>query len=327
MKRREFISLVGGAAASLPLAARGQQKPMPVIGLLQSASVEGSAKRVGAFLKGLAEGGFVDGENVTILYSWANGQSDRLPQLAADLVGRRVAVFVTPASIPATLAAKAATSTIPIVFATGADPVAAGVVASLNRPEGNITGITSQNINLAAKRLELLHQLVPHVKRYFLLINPESPFADLFAKDARGGAAKLGIQIESVSARTPEELASAFAGLPAGPDKALLSSPEPFFYSRRAQIIALAERYRLAAAFDTIDYVTEGGLLSYGANFLEVMRRAGLFVGRVLKGEKIADLPVEQSNTFELAVNLKTARTLGITVPPNLLALADEVVE
>lgn len=331
MRRRTFLMRLAGGSAALtvwPFRVLAQQHDAkPVIGLLQPASPEGNARRVDAFVKGLAQAGFVDGENVTIVYRWANNQTEKLAPLAAGLVRDNVAVIVTPASIPATRAAQAATSTIPIVFATGADPVAAGVVASLNRPGANVTGVMSLNIDIASKRLEMLHELVPQAKRCFVLINPASPFAVPFGKDVQTGAAKLGIQIDTLQAGTESEIDAAFARLPAGSDRILLSSPEPFLYSRRAQIIALAARYNLPAAFDTRDYVDDGGLLSYGADFLDVLRRAGVYVGRILKGEKPFDLPVEQSDKFELIINLKTAKALGLTIPPQLLAITDEVIE
>jgi putative ABC transport system substrate-binding protein len=332
MRRRDFVSLVGGTAMAAPFvsslrAAHAQRDGKPVIGMLHSASLEGNARRVDAFLKGLAEAGFVDGKNVTIIHRWADNQTERLAPLAADLARLNVAVIATPASIPATRAAQAATSTIPIVFATGADPVAAGVVASFNRPGGNVTGVASLNSDIASKRLDVLHQLVPRAKRCFVLVNPDSPVAASFVKDVEAGASRLDLQIETLRAGTDSEIDAAFAGLPAGSDRVLLSSPSPFLYGRRAQIIALAARYNLPAAFDTRDYVDDGGLLSYGADFLDVLRRAGVCVGRILKGEKPATLPVEQSNKFELAINLRTAKALGLTIPPQLLALADEVIE
>lgn len=332
MRRRDFISVVGGTAMAVPFApwlraAHAQHDERPVIGMLQSSSLEGNARRVDAFLRGLEEAGFVDGKNVTIIYRWADNQVEKLAPLAADLVRHNVAVIATPASMPATRAARAATSSIPIVFATGADPVAAGVVASLSRPGGNVTGVTSLNIDVGSKRLDLLHQLVPQAKRCFVLVNPASPVAASFISDVRAGASRLDIQIETLRAGTESEIDAAFAGLPANSDKVLLSSPEPFLYSRRAQIIALAARYNVAAGFDTRDYVDDGGLLSYGANFLDVLRRAGVYVGRILKGERPASLPVEQSDKFELAINLRTAKALGLTIPAQLLAVADDVIE
>jgi putative ABC transport system substrate-binding protein len=332
MRRRDFISVVGGTAMAAPFvswlrAAHAQHDEKPVIGMLQSASPEGNARRVHAFLRGLGEVGFVDGKNVTITYLWADNQTEKLAPLAADLARHNVAVIATPASMPATRAAQAATSTIPIVFATGADPVAAGVVASLNRPGGNVTGVTSLNIDVASKRLDVLHQLVPQAKRCFVLVNPASSGAASYVKDVQAGASRLDIQIEALRAGTEGEIDAVFAGLPARSDRVLLSSPEPFLYSRRAQIIALAARHNLPAAFDTIEYVDDGGLLSYGADFLDVLRRAGVYVGRILKGETPATLPVEQSTKFELAINLRTAKALGLTIPPQLLALADDVIE
>ena len=325
MRRREFITLVSGAAAAWPLAARAQQPALPVVGFLHSTSRQQTAKRLEAFLKGLEQAGFVDGQNVTISYRWAEGQNDKLPALAADLVRQKVAIITTPGSIAAALAAKAATSTIPIVFATGADPVAVGLVASLNRPGGNVTGVTSLNINIATKRLELLHQLVPQATRYFVLIDPGSPVSGSFIKDVEAAAPKLGLHVDILRAGNASEIDTAFTALQRG--DTLLSSTDPFLYSRRDQIIALSARYAVPAAFDTPDYVEAGGLLSYGADFLDVLQRAGRYVGRILKGEKPADLPVEQSEKFELAINLKTAKALGINVPPNLLALADAVIE
>jgi putative ABC transport system substrate-binding protein len=320
------MRLIGGAVL-LPLAAHGQRGDKPMIGMLQSSSPAGNARRVDAFLKGLAEAGFVDGENVTITYRWADSQAEKLAPLAADLVRQNVAVIFTPGSMPATRAAKAATSTIPIVFATGADPVAAGVVASLNRPGRNVTGVTSLNINVASKRLDVLHQLVPQARRCFVLVNPASPFAASFVRDVEAGASRLGLSVETLRASTKSEIDASFAGLPAGDDRMLLSSPEPLLYSRRAQIIALAARYKVPAAFDTRDYADDGGLLSYGANFLEVLRRAGAYVGRILKGEVPAHLPVEQSDRFELVLNLSAAKALGLAIPSQLLAVADEVIE
>jgi putative tryptophan/tyrosine transport system substrate-binding protein len=325
MRRREFITLIGGAAVPWPLAAHAQQPAMPVVGFLHSTSRRQTAKRLEAFLKGLERAGFVDGQNVTISYRWAEGQNDKLPALAADLVHQKVAIITTPGSIAAALAAKAATSAIPIVFATGADPVAVGLVASLNRPGGNVTGVTSLNINIATKRLELLHQLVPQATRYFVLIDPGSPVSGSFIKDVEAAAPKIGLHVDILRAGNASEIDTAFTALQRG--DALLSSTDPFLYSRRDQIIALSSRYAVPTAFDTPDYVEAGGLLSYGADFLDVLQRAGRYVGRILKGEKPADLPVEQSEKFELAINLKTAKALGINVPPNLLALADEVIE
>jgi putative ABC transport system substrate-binding protein len=327
LRRREFITLFGLSVAAWPFAARAQRGTMPVVGFLHPASPGQTVKRLDAFRKGLEEAGFVEGQNLTIEYRWAAGQNDKLPAMAADLVGRKVAVIAAPSSTPATLAAMSATTSIPIVFATGGDPVALGLVASLNRPGGNVTGVTSLNADVSSKRLEIIHQLVPQVRRYFALINPESPVSIAFLKDVEAGAAKLGIQVDVLRAANEKEIDAAFTNLPRETGNALLSSPEPFLYSRRDQIITLAARYALPAAFDTRDYVEDGGLMSYGADFLDVMQRAGSYVGRIVTGAKPADLPVVRSEKFELAINLKTARTLGIDVPPNLIALADRVIE
>ncbi|MCP4620034.1 MAG: ABC transporter substrate-binding protein [Bradyrhizobium sp.] len=300
---------------------------MPVVGFLHTASPEQTVKRLNAFRKGLEEAGFVEGQNVTIEYRWAEGQNDRLPAMAADLVRRNVAVITTPGSVPATFAAKSATTTIPIVFATGGDPVALSLVASLNRPGGNITGVTSMNADASSKRLDVIRQLVPQAKHYFTLVNPESPVSTAFMEGVAAAATKLRIQLNVLRATNEKEIDAALTNLPQKTGAVLLSSPEPIFYSHRNQIITLAARYGLPAAFDTRDYVDDGGLVSYGADFLDVMQRAGGYVGRVLKGARPADLPVVRSEKFELAINLKTARTLGIDVPPNLVALADYLVE
>jgi putative ABC transport system substrate-binding protein len=300
---------------------------MPVVGFLHPASPEQTVKRLNAFRKGLEEAGFVEGQNLTIEYRWAAGQNDRLPAMAADLTRRKVAVIATPSSTPATLAAMSATTTIPIVFATGGDPVALGLVASFNRPGGNVTGVSSLNADVSSKRLEIIRQLVPQAKHYFALVNPASPVSVAFMKDVQAGAAKLGIQMDVLRATNEREIDAALTNLPQKAGNVLLSSPEPFFYSRRNQIIALAARYAVPTSFDTRDYVDDGGLMSYGADFLDVMQRAGGYVGRILKGARPADLPVVRSEKFELAINLKTARTLGIEVPPNLIALADHVIE
>jgi putative tryptophan/tyrosine transport system substrate-binding protein len=325
MKRREFLTLLGSATAAWPRVALAQQAAMPVIGWLHSASPEQTTRRTDAFRRGLQEAGFVEGQNVMIEYRWANGQNDKLPALAADLVRRQVAVIATPGSPPA--AAMAATSTIPIVFATGGDPVAMGLVASLNRPGGNVTGVTSMNADVGAKRLGLMHQLVPKATRYFALVNPGSALTDPFIADLRAGAASLGFHVDVLRAGSEGEIDAAFASLPPGSGNALLSCPDTFLYTRRAQITALAERHKVPAAFDVRDYVEVGGLVSYGADFFTVMQLAGNYVGRILKGEKPANLPVVQSAKFELVINLKTAKALGIDVPLTLLAIADDVIE
>jgi len=325
--RRKFVAGLGGAALAGPLSARAQQQPVPVIGYLHEGSAEKNVQRLAAYRKGLNAAGYVEGKNVAIEFRWAEGHPDRLPALAANLVDLKVAVIATPFSTTAALAAKAATTTIPIVFATGADPVALGLVATLNRPGGNVTGITTLNSELAAKRLSLMHALVPHASHYFALIHPGAPMAEPFIKDIETGAAKLGITVEVVRAGTPRELDAAFAGLPRQNGNVLLASTDTFYYLRRAQIAALALRHGIPAIFDSRDYVTAGGFASYGPNLLHETMRAGEYTARILKGEKAADLPVVRSEKFELVVNLKAAKALGLTVPPNALALADEVIE
>ena len=327
MRRRELISLLGGAAVAWPLAARAQQPPMPVVGFLHSTSPETNVSRVAAFRKGLTETGYVESRNVAIEFRWAAGQDDQLPELAADLIRRRVAVIATPGSTPAALAAKAATATIPIVFAIGADPIALGLVASLNRPGGNVTGISFQTVELVAKRLELLRELAPRATRFVALVNPDVPFTDAVVKDLQASAASLGLPVEILHARTGREIDAAFATLVQKPDIALLVGPGVFFFQRRAQIVTLAERHALPAIYGAREFSDIGGLISYAPNIVDACQRAGVYAGRILKGEKPADLPVQQPTKFELVVNLNTAKALGLTVPDKLLALADEVIE
>jgi putative ABC transport system substrate-binding protein len=327
MRRRELISLLGGAAVAWPLAARAQQPPMPVVGFLHSTSPETNVSRVAAFRKGLTETGYVESRNVAIEFRWAAGQDDQLPELAADLIRRRVAVIATPGSTPAALAAKAATATIPIVFAIGADPIALGLVASLNRPGGNVTGISFQTVELVAKRLELLRELAPRATRFVALVNPDVPFTDAVVKDLQASASSLGLLVEILHARTGREIDAAFATLVQKPDSALLVSPDAFFFQRRAQIVTLAARHALPAIYGTREFSDIGGLISYGPNIVDACQRAGVYAGRILKGEKPADLPVQQPTKFELVVNLNTAKALGLTVPNKLLALADVVIE
>jgi putative ABC transport system substrate-binding protein len=327
MRRREFISLLGGAAAAWPLVARAQQPAMPVIGFLHSGEPEPNVKRLAAFRKGLSEAGFIEGQNVAIEFRWAGGQNERLPDLAADLVRRQVAVIATAGSTPAALAAKAATTTIPVVFAAGADPIALGLVPSLNRPGGNVTGITSINAELAAKRLGLLHELVPQAARYFALVNPTSALTELIVKDLQAGARTLGLPVEILHASTDREIDEAFASLPQGSGNVLVFGPDAFFYIRRVQIAALAARHAVPAMADGRDYVEAGALVGYGADFLNLMQLAGGYTGRILKGEKPADLPVMQSTKYEFVINMKTAKALGVKISDNLLSLADEVIE
>ncbi len=329
MRRREFIALFGGAAMSATRLSpvRAQQAAMPVIGFLHSSSPEENVRRLDAFLEGLHESGFVEGRNVGIEYRWALGHTEKLPALAADLVRRQVAVIATPGSTVASVAAKQATSTIPIVFTSGSDPVELGLVASLNHPGGNLTGVTSVNADISAKRLGLLRELVPQATRYFALVNPASQLAEPFTRDLQAGAARLGIQIEVLRASTDAEIEALFSGLPRQGGGVLVSSPDAFLYSRRKQLATLALSYHVPASFDVRDYVDAGALVSYGADYLNVMQLAGSYTGRILKGEKPADLPVVQPEKFELVINLKTARALGLSVPPMLLATADDVVE
>jgi putative tryptophan/tyrosine transport system substrate-binding protein len=321
MRRRKFISLLGGAAA-WPLAARAQQRSaMPVIGFLHAGSPEPNVNLVAAFRNGLGEVGFAEGQNLAIEFRWAAGEDARLHDMAADLVRRRVDVIVTPASTPAALAAKAATTTIPIVFTT------LGLVASLNRPGGNATGVTFMGVELTAKRLGLLHELVPGAARIFALANPNYAFAETIATDLTAAAATLGLHIEVVHARTIREIDEAFATMVRSRADALLMTADPFFTNRRTQIVTLATRHGLPTIFVNREFVQAGGLLSYGADFPGTYRQAGVYTSRVLKGEKPADLPVTQPTKLELVINLATARALGIAIPNTLLVIADEVIE
>jgi putative ABC transport system substrate-binding protein len=326
MRRREFISMLG-AAAACPLAARAQQPTMPVVGFLHAGSPEPNVNLVAAFRKGLGEVGYVEGQNLTTEFYWAEGQDARLPEMAADLVRRRVAVIVTPASTPAALAAKAATTTIPIVFTTGGDPVALGLVASLNRPGGNATGITFMTVELTAKRLGLLRELVPGARHFFALVNPNYALANAIIKDVQTARAALGVQVEILHASTDREIDAAFATLVQKRADAPLMAADPFFTNRRAQIVTLATRHALPTASAIREFAEAGGLLSYGPSFRDTYQQAGIYTGRILKGEKPADLPVMQPTRFELVINLTTARALGIAIPNALLALADEVIE
>jgi putative ABC transport system substrate-binding protein len=331
MRRREFILALGGAAAVpsalWPRAVSAQQPAVAAIGFLHSGSPEQNVKRLAAFHKGLGGAGFVAGKNVAIEYRWAAGRNETLPALAADLIERHVAVIATPGSTPAAIAAKTATASIPIVFAAGGDPVELGLVGSLNRPGGNVTGATSLNADVAAKRLGLLRELVPQAARFVTLVNPTSVLARPFTKDLEAGAASLGLHVEVLNASSDRDIEAAFGTLPQQPGSVLVFGPDAFFYIRRAQIAALAARYAVPAIFDARDYVEAGGLMSYGADFFTLMQLAGDYTGRILKGEKPGDLPVVQSAKFELVINLKTAKALGLNIPDRLLALADEVIE
>jgi putative ABC transport system substrate-binding protein len=325
MRRRTFISLLGGAAA-WPLAARGQQPAMPVVGFPCYASADAFTQRLHAFRQGLGESGYVEGENVAIEFRWADGRYDRLPALAADLVRRRVTA-IAAISDSAARAAKGATATIPIVFTVGSDPVKQGLVASLNRPGGNLTGVTNLNVELGQKRVELLHQVIPTASIIFLLVNPAGINMESVLRDAQAAAHTLGFQINIVHASTATEIDAAFASMARQQARALAIGADAFFNNRSEQLAALALRHALPAIFQFRDFAAAGGLMSYGGSLLELTRQVGVYTGRVLKGAKPADLPVQQSTKAELVINLRTAKTLGIEVPPMLLARADEVIE
>ena len=330
MRRRQFIALIGGAAvapALAPLAARAQQPTLPVVGLLQAGSAEPNAKRAAAFREGLSKIGYVDGQNVQIEARWAGGRNDRLPEMAIDLVRRGVAVIATPVSTAATLAAKAATATIPIVFAVGGDPLKLGLVKSLNRPDGNATGISILNVELTAKRFGLLHQLAPQAAHYFALVNPNSALTEPIVKALQGDIPGIGRSVEIVHAGSDPEIDAAFGAISQTGGGVLMIPPDEFFFSRATQLVALASRYALPTIYPYREGADAGGLMSYGTDELSVYQQVGTYVGRILKGEKPADLPVMQPTKFEFVINLKTAKTLGLAIPPTLPALADEVIE
>jgi putative tryptophan/tyrosine transport system substrate-binding protein len=326
-RRREFITLLGGTAAAWPLVARAQQPAVPVIGFLRSTAATGSEHIVTAFLRGLKEAGFVEGQNVAIEYRWADNQTDRLPALAADLIRRQVTVFVA-AGIPAALAAKAATATIPIVFEIGADPVEVGLVASLNRPGGNLTGMTTLNVELAPKRLELLHEVIPTTRSIALLVNPASPInAEHLSTNAQTAARTLGLQLHVLHASAERDFDTVFASLIQMQAGALVINNDAFFLSRSEQLAALTVRHAVPTIFSYREFTAAGGLMSYGGSLTDAYRLTGVYSGRILKGEKPADLPVQQATKFELFINLKTAKALGLTVPLIMQMTADEVIE
>jgi len=325
MKRREFITLLGGAA-TWPLAARAQQPAMPVIGFLNSASPAAYAPYVAAFHKGLNQTGYVEGRNLGIEYRWAGNQADRLPALAADLVHLRVAVIVAT-GLPSALAAKAATTSIPIVFNVAADPVQLGLVVSLNRPGGNLTGFNAFVGEFGAKGLALLHELVPSTATIGFLENPNNPTFALTTRDVMAAAPAIGLKVQILQASTDREIDTAFVNLVQARTGALLIGVDAFFNSRIEQIIAIAARHAIPAMYSLREFVVAGGLMSYGVSLIEQYRQVGLYAGRILKGERPAELPVMQATKIELIINLKTAKTLGLEVPDRLLALADEVIE
>jgi putative tryptophan/tyrosine transport system substrate-binding protein len=326
MRRREFIALIGGAT-TWPLSVRAQQPSMPVIGFLGSDSPDLYADRLRAFRQGLKETGFVDGQNLPIEYRWAQGRNDQLPGLAADLVRGRMAVIVA-STTPSVLALKAATATIPIVFFVAGDPVALGLVASLNRPGGNLTGTTTLTLEVGSKWLQLLHEMVTKATTFALLVNPSSPeLAEAQARDLRAAAANLGVEIHVLQASTDRDFDTVFANLVQLRADALVVSSDSFFFTRCEQLAALAARHAMPTIFGFREFAAAGGLMSYGASVTDQHRTVGVYTGRILKGEKPADLPVQQATKVELVLNLKTAKALGLDVPPTLLARADEVIE
>jgi len=326
LKRREFITLLGGAAAAWPVAARAQQPAMPVIGYLNLGSPESDTRRLTGLRRGLNQSGYVEGRNLVIEYRWAGNQADRLPALAADLVQLRVAVIVAAGVLPA-LAAKAATTNIPIVFLVGADPTQLGLVASLNRPGGNLTGVNVFVGELGAKGLALLHELIPSATTIGFLENPNNPVLELTTRDVLAAAPVVGLKIQILKASTDREIDAAFASLVQARTGALLVGGDIFFNNRIERLVELAARHAIPTMYLTREFVAAGGLISYGISLTEQYRQVGLYTGRILKGEKPADLPVIQATKLELIINLKTAKALGLQIPDRLLALADEVIE
>jgi putative ABC transport system substrate-binding protein len=329
MRRRDFITVLGGAAATWPLGARAQQPALRVIGFLNHGSPEASVHLVAAFRKGLSESGYVEGQNVAIEFRWARGEIDRLPEWAADLVRRQVAVIATPISTPASLAAKAATTTIPIVFGIGGDPVQAGLVTSFNRPGGNVTGVSILNWELGAKRLGLLNELIPAAAPVAVLVNPSTTpiLVEPYIKEVQAAAAAVGRPIEILEAVTNRDIDAALASLVQKRAAALLVPPDSLFLARRVHLVGLALRHAVPTIFPWREAVDIGGLMSYGPSFPDGYRQVGIYTARVLKGEKPGDLPVLRASKFELVINLQTAKTIGLDVAPTLLGSADEVLE
>jgi putative ABC transport system substrate-binding protein len=326
LKRREFITLLGGAAVAWPLAARAQQPAMPVVGFLSGSASADRAHVVAPFRQGLRETGYVEGQNVSIEYRWAQDQYDRLPDLAADLVRRNVTVIAAHDTASA-IVAKAATTTIPIVFVSAGDPVKLGLVDSLNRPGGNVTGVFFVSGALGAKQLGLLHELQPGAVRVGVLVDPNIPLTESFASDVRAAASSIRKQIEVVEAPTGRDIDTAFASLAQKPVDALVVAPSPLLNSRRVQLVTLATYHRVPAIYSWREAAEVGGLMSYGTRLIDAYRQAGVYTGRILKGEKAADLPILQPTKFEFVINLNTAKAFGLDVPPGLLAIADEVIE
>jgi len=326
MRRRKFVALLGGVVAAWPFAARAQQKAMPVIGVLSTGSPSATTEVMGAFRQGLSEAGYVEGQNLAIEYRWAEGNYDRLPALAADLVGRKVDLIMA-SSPPSALAAKSATSTIPIVFRGGSDPVGYGLVASLARPGGNLTGVSFVPNELTAKRLELLSELVPQAGVIALLVNPNGANTERVIRDVQEAARTKGLQLHVLKAGSESEIDTAFASLVQLHAGALVVGADPFLTSRREQLVALASRHAVPSIYAWREFAASGGLVSYGASLTSAFRLVGHYAGKILKGAKPADLPVQQPTTFELVINLKTAEALGIDVPATLLAQADEIIE
>jgi putative ABC transport system substrate-binding protein len=328
LRRRDFIVFLGnGIAMALPTSARAQQTPMPVIGFLSSRSPGESANVLAAFREGLRETGFVEGQNLAIAFRWAEGRYDQLPALAGELVSLKVAALFAAGGPPAALAAKAATSTIPVVFSAVAEPVQLGLVASLNRPGGNVTGMSNFANELWAKNVQLLKELVPTVAMIGYLVNPSTPNSEIYLKGAAAGSSVIGIDVSVLKASTEPELDEAFASLVKSGAGGLVVPNEPFFDSKRDRIVALSARYAVPTIYTIREYAVTGGLMSYGPSLSDSYRRAATYLGRILKGEKPADLPVQQPTKFELVINLKTAKALGLEIQPTLLARADEVIE